>query len=209
MSKFDADPMALMWISYVNGKNIFPKLPGQLREYHKRWERNRRVQTAVEMMKSDIAALDQLNLELIPDDLATAAAPSGSGDGDGAAAPTDENDFINDGSSFEAGRMLQWPNAILPPSFYQPINLEAMYPARGLGSCFVGLELIGLGLQPLPPLWRAVGQRGPDKRKRSIRRCPRCVKFKGLFPEKCPGQGGKTGSKSCRNFDATGKKQLS
>jgi hypothetical protein len=112
-------------------------------------------------------------------------------------------------TSRSAQRGQEQTSTILPPSFYQPINLEAMYPARGLGSRFVGLELIGLGLQPLPPLWRAVGQRGPDKRKRSIRRCPRCVKFKGLFPEKCPGRGGKTGSKSCRNFDATGKKQLS
>jgi hypothetical protein len=209
MSKFDADPMALMWISYVNGKNIFPKLPGQLREYHKRWERNRRIQTAVEMMKSDIAALDQLNLELIPTDLATAAAPSGSGDGAGAAAPTDENDFINDESSFEAGRMLQWPNAILPPSFNQPINLEAMYPSSVLGCRFVGLEMIGLGPSPLPSIKRAVGVRGPDKRKRTSRRCPRCIKFKGLFPEMCPGRGGKTGSKNCRYFDATGKIQLS
>lgn len=40
MSKFDSRKMALLWVAHVDGVNVFPKEPAQLREYHKKWERN-------------------------------------------------------------------------------------------------------------------------------------------------------------------------
>jgi hypothetical protein len=43
LEKFDAEKMAALWIEYVDGKTIFPKLPVQLKNYHREWERNRRI----------------------------------------------------------------------------------------------------------------------------------------------------------------------
>jgi hypothetical protein len=57
MRRFDPEEMALKWIASVEGVKVFPKLSAQLNAYHKKWEHNRRVQVAVNNMKSDIDAL--------------------------------------------------------------------------------------------------------------------------------------------------------
>lgn len=67
--RFNANEMALKWIEHVDGVDIFPKLPAQLCQYHKKWERNRRVQKAVKAMKSDLEILESLNNEQVPADL--------------------------------------------------------------------------------------------------------------------------------------------
>lgn len=69
MMRFNANEMALKWIEHVDGVDIFPKLPAQLCQYHKKWERNRRVQKAVKAMKSDLEILESLNNEQVPADL--------------------------------------------------------------------------------------------------------------------------------------------
>jgi hypothetical protein len=61
MRRFDPEEMALKWIASVDGVKVFPKLPAQLNTYLKKWERNRRVQVAVNNMISDIDALAGLN----------------------------------------------------------------------------------------------------------------------------------------------------
>jgi hypothetical protein len=65
-TKFDADQFALHWIDSVNGVDIFPKHPHHLKNYHRRWERNRRVHQAVAGMKPDLEALDAVNKIHIP-----------------------------------------------------------------------------------------------------------------------------------------------
>jgi hypothetical protein len=39
LPKFDAEAVALEWMKDVDGITIFPKLPSQLRDYYKKWER--------------------------------------------------------------------------------------------------------------------------------------------------------------------------
>ena len=36
LSHFDASVMALKWMEHVDGKTIFPKIPAQLRQYHRK-----------------------------------------------------------------------------------------------------------------------------------------------------------------------------
>jgi len=43
-STFHSEKMSIRWIEEIDGVEIFPKLPSQLREYHKRWESNKRIQ---------------------------------------------------------------------------------------------------------------------------------------------------------------------
>jgi hypothetical protein len=50
---FESEKMSHMWMEYVDGSEVFPKLPSQLREYYKSWERNARIKSAASMMKSD------------------------------------------------------------------------------------------------------------------------------------------------------------
>ncbi|KAG7364660.1 hypothetical protein IV203_037862 [Nitzschia inconspicua] len=52
-ARFDSEQMAHLWMEYVNGYTVYPKLPSQLREYHKAWERNKRIKRAEERMKTD------------------------------------------------------------------------------------------------------------------------------------------------------------
>ena len=67
---FEENEMSLKWMEYVDGVTIFPKLPHQLRKYHKKWERNCRVQNAVDNMKSELDMLDALNKDCVPPELA-------------------------------------------------------------------------------------------------------------------------------------------
>ncbi|KAG7371052.1 hypothetical protein IV203_019622 [Nitzschia inconspicua] len=52
-ARFDSEQMAHLWMEYVNGYTVYPKLPLQLREYHKAGERNKRIKRAEERMKTD------------------------------------------------------------------------------------------------------------------------------------------------------------
>jgi hypothetical protein len=71
MEHFDEKAMALLWMKHVDGDIVFPKLPHQLRMYHKKWERNHRVQSAVKNMKSDLDMLESLNKQQLPEEMDT------------------------------------------------------------------------------------------------------------------------------------------
>ena len=64
--KFFEYKMAQEWCKYVDGINIFPKLPVYLRNYYKTWERNRRKKDAVEGAKDGVTKLNELNAALVP-----------------------------------------------------------------------------------------------------------------------------------------------
>ena len=53
MTRFDSNKMAEHFLSYVDGLKVYPKLPSQLREYYKSWERNKRIRKAEQKMKND------------------------------------------------------------------------------------------------------------------------------------------------------------
>jgi hypothetical protein len=153
--------MALKWIASVNGVKVFPKLPAQLNTYHKKWERNRRVQVAVNDMKSDIDALVELNQSQIPKELVEAAvaaatahvtdAPATSpaicedvDDKSDSAIGIVDGDYDDDSDIADTTPtpFLQWKSTAWPTSMVPPRS-QAMYPADSLGQRFVGLERIG------------------------------------------------------------------
>jgi hypothetical protein len=69
LSGFNDEKMAIEWCKHVDGKSIFPKLPVYLREYHKHWLRNQRIQDAVKNMKSEIELLEAINKRQTPVEL--------------------------------------------------------------------------------------------------------------------------------------------
>ncbi|KAG7372951.1 hypothetical protein IV203_033675 [Nitzschia inconspicua] len=66
LQKFDDNRMAHLWIEHVNGGDIFPKLLVQLKKYHRYWERNRRIQDAMDRAKSDIELLNSYLTKSVP-----------------------------------------------------------------------------------------------------------------------------------------------
>jgi hypothetical protein len=62
----DEDDAAVAWCKYIDGVNIFPKLPVHLRSYRDRWERNQRVKDAVKRAKTGSDKLNELNEVLVP-----------------------------------------------------------------------------------------------------------------------------------------------
>jgi hypothetical protein len=71
--------MAIEWCKHVDGVLIFPKLLVYLREHHKHWLRNQRIQDAVKNMKSEIELLEAINKRETPAELS----PTTEGDDSG------------------------------------------------------------------------------------------------------------------------------
>lgn len=61
--------MSFLWVEHVDGINILPKLPCQLRQHHRLWRRNRAVSDAVKNMKTEQKRLESLSTVAIPEDL--------------------------------------------------------------------------------------------------------------------------------------------
>jgi hypothetical protein len=157
LDHFDENKMTLIWMKYVGGETIFPKLPHQLRLYHKQWERNRRVQSAVENMKSDLKRLEIVNEEQMPVELGDMGAEAMDWE-------TVGDTGVSDGMVPEHG-LLHYPGAsmllVLPPT------MQGICPDYRTNQVCVGLERIGGHFYPgqLPPLSRYQGNRGQDKKK--------------------------------------------
>ncbi|KAG7356808.1 hypothetical protein IV203_001494 [Nitzschia inconspicua] len=83
--KFSCNSMSHLWIAHVNGQGIFPKLPVQLKKYHQHWERNRRIQDAMERAKSEIELMNSYLAKKVPIEF-----KDGSNTVEGAFAETDE-----------------------------------------------------------------------------------------------------------------------
>lgn len=62
----DYDKAAEDWLSYVDGKNIMPKLPSHLRTHDESWSRNRRVKECVKNAKDGKKRLEELNAAISP-----------------------------------------------------------------------------------------------------------------------------------------------
>jgi hypothetical protein len=54
MILFDTEQMAKLWIGYLDGKTTSPKLPVQLKNYHREWERNRRINAQQQRAAPDL-----------------------------------------------------------------------------------------------------------------------------------------------------------
>ncbi len=62
---FDEQAMALKWMEFVDGVEVFPKLPAHLRMHLQRYDHNRRVRRATREMKTTVEQLQQLNNEAL------------------------------------------------------------------------------------------------------------------------------------------------
>ncbi len=98
--------------------SIFPKLPVYLREYHKHWLRNQRIQDAVKNMKSEIELLEATNKRQTPAELS----PTTEGDDSGGLSA--DNDMEKNGRwalcltrASALPSMIAWPmqRVIRPP----------------------------------------------------------------------------------------------
>ncbi|KAG7356949.1 hypothetical protein IV203_001637 [Nitzschia inconspicua] len=111
LQKFDENRMSHLWIAHVNGQGIFPKLPVQLKKYHQHWERNRRIQDAMERAKSEIELMNSYLAKKVPMEF-----KDGSNTVEGAFAETDEEVELVDGEpGIGLGRELQHDD-ITPPA---------------------------------------------------------------------------------------------
>ena len=100
MNGFGDEEMALEWMQHVDCVNIFPTLPVYLRQCHKRWERNNRIQDAVKKMRSEAEILEELNKKQIPEALAQDDADD---DGDNIIMMDDDDDDGDNGGGSAAG----------------------------------------------------------------------------------------------------------
>jgi hypothetical protein len=71
MDRFDGEKMALLWVKHIDGVLVFPKLPTQLREYHKSWETNECIKAAIERTENDNPILQRYLDRMVPDDFIT------------------------------------------------------------------------------------------------------------------------------------------
>ncbi|KAG7354037.1 hypothetical protein IV203_003393 [Nitzschia inconspicua] len=111
LQKFDENRMSHLWIAHVNGQGIFPKLPVQLKKYHQHWERNRRIQDAMERAKSEIELMNSYLAKKVPMEF-----KDGSNTVEGAFAETDEEvEFVDGEPGIGLGRELQHDD-ITPPA---------------------------------------------------------------------------------------------
>lgn len=62
----DEEEAAVQWCKFVDGVNIFPKLPVHMRSYGERYERNQRVKDSVRNAKSGSDKLTELNATVVP-----------------------------------------------------------------------------------------------------------------------------------------------
>jgi hypothetical protein len=186
---FDSNKMSMRWIDDIDGVDIFPKLPSQLREYHKRWERNRRIQDALEKMKDDSALLERFMNEQ---------------------APPDDNTNILEiaGDVDEMDNQLGchgYAQDVMPPAAVQVFPQNMLRPS-GMGHLLVGLTPIGTGFfVPNQNMYqqsvrtanvnRVVPPRGRDKKQRQPRRCLACFSSGNPVREQsaasCKGRAGK------------------
>ena len=192
----DFDALAIEWCRYVDGVNIFPKLPVYLRQHHAAWERNQRIKDAVQKAQLSIDELYQR----FERDLPTAAhATSGASDSatGGAAATNNATSGVADDATDDETddgvrtRTANPPMLVFPPAARHvslPSAPAAMAEARRSVTVTVAGERIGDGRTEsryVPGRKRGKDRSRPDGQKRQ-RRCN--VERGGCGSTDCPGR---------------------
>jgi hypothetical protein len=77
MDRCDGEKMALLWVRHIDGVLVFPKLPAQLRQYHKSWETNKCIKAAMRRTGNDNAILQRYLDHMVPDDFGTCGSEFG------------------------------------------------------------------------------------------------------------------------------------
>ena len=188
---FDAEAMALEWMKEVDGQTIFPKLPSQLRDYYKKWERNQRIKDATEAMENDQSRLDRFMRRHVPmqiEQRRESANDDGKSDDEDFSMPTIQVEHENE--------TYPWTkrNNLMPLARNQPLP-DGMRRQPGTGAPVVNNETIApaVGLPGVyRPRKRGVGDRGIDKTRRQKRSCFYCMESWRLGRKEnaasCPGK---------------------
>jgi hypothetical protein len=168
--------------SEKDGINIFPKLPVQIRLYHKRWERNQRIKTAVRKTKKPKEALDNVMKKNSPSQ-GTATDKSTTAKSTGSLPAT--------ASGLLPNRTFVFPPVQYPTSLPMP-SVQAFNPL--VAPIYVHHSLVS-GVEDRNrtniPMVRGQGQRGKDKNMARTDRTCRICKEKGKTVEiytTCPGR---------------------
>ena len=206
MGGFDDEKLAIKWCEFVDGESVFPELPAYLREYHKHWQQNQRIQDAVKNMKSEVELLKAVNKQHTPAELI----PTGVALLTGGAALESSIFSVSDGveesmvAATNGNGMLAWLGVHFPPMIPWPMQ-HALHPP--CSTVFVGTEATGTNYYNISTMYgskkKKIGKRGSDNvEKRCKRRCGRCLAFAGLNAESCPSSSKCT---RCIYFDDHGK----
>jgi hypothetical protein len=180
--------MALKWCDFVDGITIFPKSPGQLREYRKRFERNRRIKDALARIKSGTHALRRINDAT---DMATDVEErQATGQGNSAEFAPELDDLLLPNDARPPGTALTLNTFPVGPSwgFQERTVADANFQASLRASDCFGRRLHSVGnmlLMPKLPALASISNkesirkkygRGPCKFRRKQARCMACVK---------------------------------
>ncbi|KAG7374501.1 hypothetical protein IV203_013596 [Nitzschia inconspicua] len=178
-ARFDSEQMAHLWMEYVNGYTVYPKLPSQLREYHKAWERNKRIKRAEERMKTDSEMLKSFLESKVPIEIEERRSLAVS-----------ENEYQQNLYSQESGR-ITLPEARLPNQFPVVLpyyfRLQPHEPRPTVGNIPM---LVALAPTVMGGAAKRRGERLKDKKSRKKRRCGTCLTLeKGNSTAlQCPGR---------------------
>jgi hypothetical protein len=71
MDRFDGEKMALLWVKYIDGTLVVPKLPAHLKKYHKSWESNECIKAEMERTQNDNAILQRYLDRMLSDEFGT------------------------------------------------------------------------------------------------------------------------------------------
>jgi hypothetical protein len=194
MNKFDSCKMALLWADQVDGINIFPKLPAQLREYYKAWERNKRVRKAAEKMKNDRTLLEEYLERTVPQELEDTRKQIEKEDNKEAPAETEESDddvdmvvdvVVQEGVGAQEVAPTQQqlePPSCLPVATMPQANSGVMPREMLLDQeeARPTVANVPIAVEPQPQQQapagkRRIGHRMKDKRKRAKRKCRKCL----------------------------------
>ena len=199
----DMDNMAVEWCKYVDGIDIFPKLPVYLRKHLRKWQHNQRVRESVGKAASGEEMLAQINKEtsnafhlpvpasapaVPPPAPTTSAATTTTTTTTITAAPTTTPTLLPSANAdipsealmvMGEGQVSTSPAMPLPQFFHSqhPAMAQSICPLVSEEPILVGGVNVNSTLQVLGPTnKRHRGQRAKDKSPRAHRKCQKCVK---------------------------------
>jgi hypothetical protein len=185
---FDSDRMSHLWIKYVDGYDIFPKLPSQLRDYYRSWERNDRIKRAAAKMRADQDLLQEFLDRTKPSELEEQIES-------GMLEEEEEELGLSQGT-------LTMPQAQMPVPLPQVLPLDMRLPLEAPRLVVGNVPMAITGpVEVNPPqgaIKRKHGERGNDRVVRSLRRCVTCLQLQKIEDATlCPG---KTQRRFCINM---------
>jgi hypothetical protein len=173
----DFDQMALDWCIYVDGIDIFPKLPVYLRNHFSSWQHNVRVRDAVKKLDVSLQNLHAIN--------AATLSPLTIDGGHAGQEDLSHHEEI-------VVRVEHHTSIPSFPADMIPTTEQQMIVIGG-----TNISLIQNNTTGAPQIKRARGDRGADSKKRKARKCGKCLENKSNFASTCKGRGGR---EKCEHF---------